>query len=56
MAPLRSIANDQMVVPINMPVTIGVTVACAALVGMLACGSPTLRGLRIQPTEASREL
>ncbi len=53
---LGSIANDQMVIPINMPVTIGVTVACAALVGVVACASPTLRGLRIRPTEALREL
>jgi hypothetical protein len=40
----------------DVPLTVGVTVACTAVVGLLACASPTLRGLRIQPTEALREL
>lgn len=53
---LDQISRDVMVVPIDIPATIAVTLACAALVGVGACASPTLRGLRIQPTEALREL
>ena len=52
---LRGIANDAIVIPINLPVTISLTTVVAALVGVIACASPMLRGLRIQPTEALRE-
>jgi putative ABC transport system permease protein len=52
---LREIANDAIVIPINLPATISVTTVVAALVGVIACASPMLRGLRIQPTEALRE-
>ncbi len=52
---LREIASDSMVRPINVPLTITVTIAGAALVGTIACASPTVGGLLIQPTEALRE-
>ena len=39
----------------NQSLVIASVVAGTALVGMIACLVPTLRGLRIQPTEALRE-
>jgi len=39
----------------NIPLTLALTAAVAACVCVLACAYPTLRGLRIQPTEAFRE-
>ena len=39
----------------NIPLTLALTAAVAACVCLLACAYPTLRGLRIQPTEALRE-
>ena len=39
----------------NIPLTLALTAAVAACVCALACAYPTLRGLRIQPTEALRE-
>ena len=39
----------------NIPLTLALTAAVAACVCLLACASPMLRGLRIQPTEALRE-
>ena len=39
----------------NIPLTLALTAAVAAFVCVLACASPTLRGLRIQPTEALRD-
>ncbi len=54
---LQVVGDDAMTVrPINIPVTIAVTLACAAAIGVLACASPTVRALRIEPTEALREL
>ncbi len=41
--------------PQNMPLLVAGVAAGTVLVGMLACLVPTLRGLRIQPTEALRE-
>jgi ABC-type antimicrobial peptide transport system permease subunit len=41
--------------PQNMPLVVVAVAAGTVLVGMLACLVPTLRGLRIQPTEALRE-
>jgi len=46
---------DTLAVPVDIPLTIAGTLVCAALVGVVACLSPTLRGLRIEPTEALRE-
>lgn len=53
---LGEIANDVIVKTINFPVVIGGTTVLAALVGVIACLSPMLRGLRIEPTDALREL
>jgi predicted permease len=39
----------------NIPLTMALTAAVAGCVCVLACAAPTLRGLRIQPTEALRE-
>jgi ABC-type antimicrobial peptide transport system permease subunit len=39
----------------NIPLTLALTAAAAGCVCVLACAYPTLRGLRIQPTEALRE-
>jgi predicted permease len=52
---LREEALDTIMVPPNIPLTIGVTLVGAAVVGIVACAAPTLRGLRIQPTEALRD-
>ncbi len=38
-----------------LPMTIAYTLPGAALVGALACAPPTLRGLRIEPSEVLRE-
>ena len=40
----------------NILLTLALTAAVAGCVCLLACARPTLRGLRIQPTEALREL
>jgi predicted permease len=40
---------------INMPVTIVATLVVTAIVGVVGCASPTIRGVRIQPSEALRE-
>jgi predicted permease len=53
---LDRIQWDAIMASPDIPATVGVTIACAALVGLLACAAPTLRGLRIQPTEALRDL
>ncbi len=47
--------DDAMMVDLDIPVTIAVTVTIGGVVGVLACAAPTLRGLRIQPSEALRE-
>lgn len=39
----------------NIPLTLALTAAIAGSVCVAACAHPTLRGLRIQPTEAFRE-
>jgi ABC-type lipoprotein release transport system permease subunit len=39
----------------KIPLTVAVTRVLALLVGMAACASPTLRGMRIQPSEALTE-
>jgi predicted permease len=39
----------------NVPLTLALTAAVAGSVCVLACARPTLRGLRVQPTEALRE-
>ena len=52
---LHSQRNDRQIAPANIPLTIAATLACAALVGLIACAAPTLRGLRIQPNDALRE-
>ena len=45
----------EILMPQNMFLVVAGVVAGTVLVGMLACLMPTLRGLRIQPTEALRE-
>lgn len=52
---LRQVELDAIMVLPNIPLTIGVTLVGAAVVGIGACAAPTLRGLRIQPTDASRD-
>jgi putative ABC transport system permease protein len=42
-------------IPINKPVTVFVTLLLTAIVGAIGCASPTIRGLRIQPSDALRE-
>jgi ABC-type lipoprotein release transport system permease subunit len=39
----------------NIPLTLALTAAVAGCACVLACASPTLRGLRLQPTEALRD-
>jgi ABC-type lipoprotein release transport system permease subunit len=39
----------------NIPLTLAITATVAGCVCVLACASPTLRGLRLQPTEALRD-
>lgn len=51
---LQDLNGDAALLPIDIPATIALTVCCAASVGALAALVPTLRGLRIQPTEALR--
>lgn len=48
------VVGDASMAPINVPVTIGVTLAISAAIGVLGCAAPTIRGLRIQPNEALR--
>ena len=52
---LKQIVDDPLIQPINMPLTIGATLVLTAIVGAIGCASPTIRGLRIQPSEALRE-
>jgi hypothetical protein len=52
---LGQIVDDPLIMKVNKPVTIVVTLVVTALVGMVGCAAPTLRGLRIQPSEAMRE-
>jgi predicted permease len=52
---LDQIISDVEVVAVHIPLTVAVTIVAAVLVGMAACTAPTLRGLRIQPSEALRE-
>jgi hypothetical protein len=40
---------------VNIPLTIALTLGVAGVVGALGCASPTIRGLRIQPSQALRE-
>jgi predicted permease len=47
--------NDLTIEVGNIPLTLALTAAVAGCVCVLACAKPTLRGLRIQPTEALRE-
>lgn len=48
------VVDDASMAPINVPITIGVTLAVSAAIGTLGCAAPTIRGLRIQPNEALR--
>ncbi|MGH7574216.1 MAG: FtsX-like permease family protein [Longimicrobiales bacterium] len=52
---LRQFVNDPMFLPINMRMTIIATLVVTAIVSVVGCASPTIRGLRIQPSEALRE-
>jgi predicted permease len=52
---LHSQRNDRAFDAGNIPLTLALTATVAACVCVLACAYPTLRGLRIQPTEALRE-
>jgi putative ABC transport system permease protein len=52
---LSQIVDDPMILQINKPVTVAATLLITALVGAIGCASPTIRGLRIQPSEALRE-
>jgi predicted permease len=52
---LNNRRNDINIEVGNVPLTLALTAGAAAFVCVLACAYPTLRGLRIQPTEALRE-
>ena len=52
---LAELMNEPYIQPINMPGTIGATLVVTAIVGVVGCASPTIRGLRIRPSEAMRE-
>ncbi len=52
---LADISENPVMNPQNTSLVIAGVIAGTVLVGMLACLVPTLRGLRIQPTEALRE-
>jgi hypothetical protein len=51
----RLVVDEPLSTPINVPVTILVTLAVTAIVGVVGCASPTIRGVRIQPSEALRD-
>jgi predicted permease len=53
---LGTFMQQELAVQVSRPLTLAATVACAAVVGTVACLKPTLRGLRIRPTEALGEL
>jgi predicted permease len=48
-------ADEPLVQSINIPATIVATLVVTAIAGVVGCASPTIRGLRIQPSEALRE-
>ena len=52
---LANLSQNPLMMPQNVALVVGSVVAGTMLVGMCACLVPTLRGLRIQPTEALRE-
>ena len=52
---LADVSQSPSIKPQNMSLVLAAVVAGTVLVGTLACLAPTLRGLRIQPTEALRE-
>ena len=52
---LNNTRNDVTIEVGNIPLTLALTGTVAGCVCLLACARPTLRGLRIQPTEALRE-
>ena len=52
---LADLSKNPLMKPQNMSLLVAGVVAGTMLVGMCACLVPTLRGLRIQPTEALRE-
>lgn len=52
---LESVELDMIAPSVSRPAVIAVTLLFAAVVGALACAQPTLRGIRIQPTEALRD-
>ncbi len=47
--------DEVQAVNVNGPLTIAVTLGIAGIVSVLGCASATLRGLRIQPSQALRE-
>ena len=52
---LYAASQEELMGPQNLSLLVAGVVTGTVLVGMLACLVPTLRGLRIQPTEALRE-
>ena len=52
---LAIVNRDEVLKPQSWPLVVMAVVAGTVLVGGIACLMPTLRGLRIQPTEALRE-
>jgi len=53
---LGQFLEQEIAVPVSKTVTLAGTLGCAGLVGVVACLKPTLRGLRIRPTEALKDL
>jgi putative ABC transport system permease protein len=52
---LGEVIDDPLIMAVNKPVMILVTLIVTAIVGAIGCAAPTIRGLRIQPSEAMRE-
>jgi putative ABC transport system permease protein len=52
---LGQIVDDALIMAINKPFMVAATLVITAIVGVVSCAPPTIRGLRIQPSEAMRE-
>jgi ABC-type antimicrobial peptide transport system permease subunit len=52
---LGLIVDDPLILEIDKPVIVATTLLVTALVGVVGCASPTIRGLRIRPSDALRE-
>lgn len=53
---LDSVLDTTFISSKQIPITVGITTGIAAAVGILGCLNPLMRGLRVQPTDALRDL